>query len=150
MRLLLMIVFAIGLTASLDAFADPCRKTVQCKESGKCTLAFGLNNKGERDEDWGKSSCQHLRCIATSAKLCRKSENCRHLGYCILDKTEDSCVVRKDSDCRRSTTCKIRGNCTFAGRTCKAKKASDCRKSVYCKNHGLCTLNEREYLTRFT
>jgi hypothetical protein len=69
-----------------------CQSSQGCREDGECDF----------DADSG--------CVA-SAELCRKGEVCANAGRCGYNAQLKTCVARSQQDCRRSKQCKELGFC---------------------------------------
>lgn len=64
---------------------------------------------------------------------------CDKAGLC--GKLADgSCLARDAKDCKSSSFCEEKGECTFSAGKCIASTDEECKNSVFCKEKGACTL----------
>jgi hypothetical protein len=67
---------------------------------------------------------------------CRLSSFCRERGQCTL--VGDRCEARTDADCASADGCHDDGACKLIGGTCQAGDVEACRASRGCRERGRC------------
>ena len=95
-----------------------CQQSRVCKGLGKCTAYMNSCVK-MREDLKDTSTVDFLR----KARLthCRKNRDCKDLGRCTLRTTDLTCIATKDADCRRSRVCKTFGQCTAVDGWCRKR-----------------------------
>ena len=70
-------------------------------------------------------------------ELCSETSRCFSSGVC-KPSSGLWCTVGSDADCKASTNCKERGDCTKVGEKCVVASDADCAQTEDCLKHGRC------------
>ncbi|MBM4345958.1 MAG: hypothetical protein FJ100_21500 [Deltaproteobacteria bacterium] len=134
---------------------NPCVATVECYQSGCCSVADAVTKKCGVMFDWNcKMQCKldglcaplfntssgcsggKGKCEANTNENCLKSKQCLELGKCTM--VGKVCAQANDADCAHSLACKWYGDCNLAAGSCQPTTDAACKQSDECAKTGKC------------